>query len=111
MKNNFTKFDLKNGDIILERGGNVGIACPETNSLIFRAGTISLSDVNADLTSITDKTYDIIEVRRPKFDTDCHFDIYKHDRGEVVYKREETVEMTLSKVCKALGKNVKIVKE
>ena len=45
---------------------------------------------------IKEKSYDIVKVER---------------QGQIIYEREEAVEMTLSEVCEKLGYNVKIVKE
>jgi hypothetical protein len=53
---------------------------------------------------------DIMAVIRPVTIEDMSFDAFEKKLGRLVYEREETVEMTIEEVCKALGKNVKIVK-
>lgn len=95
---NFTKFDLKSGDVILRRNGNVEIVCLETGSLISRDGFDILSDVHEDLTDEynSDCEYDIIAVRRPRRPADCQFCAFDLRWGELVYERkEEPKEMTL----------------
>ena len=109
MNKEFTKADLRNGDVVLRRNGDVeihikgrfvdesGLAC----------GSIYLEQ---DLTHMDDCGRDIMAVRRPNDISDMSFDAFEKELGRLVYERDETVEMTLEEVCKALGKNVKIVK-
>lgn len=115
MEKKFTKSDLKNGDVILRRNGNVVIVCLETGTLIEENGFNYLSNVNEDLTYIKDgygRNFDIIAVRRPKKPYDCQFAAFDKGLGELVYERkDEPEEMTLKEVCEALGKDIKIVKE
>jgi hypothetical protein len=49
-------------------------------------------------------------VRRPCTKGDCCFNAFEHNYGTLVYERKEVEEMTLEEVCKALGKEIKIVK-
>ena len=109
MRKRFNKYSLRNCDVVLKRNGNVEIVCEKT--LICKKGANDLGAIREDLTSINGKSYDIMEVRRPCFFTDCNFSAFKDDLGEVIYKREEAIEMTFEEVCKALGMNIKIVKE
>ncbi|MGN0595021.1 MAG: hypothetical protein ACI4I6_07675 [Hominimerdicola sp.] len=112
MEKKFTKSDLKNGDIILRRNGDVEIVCLETGTLITQDGFNFLSDVNADLTDTDDCEYDIIAVRRPKEPGSCQFKAFDKGYGELIYERkDEPEEMTLKEICEALGKEIKIVKE
>ena len=113
MNKKFTKADLKNGDVVLTRNNKVYIVCVDTGTLIGQNGYNRLSDVRDDLTYTTfiGNDYDIIAVRRPLNPDDCRFSAFSDAKGTLVYERDETVEMTLEEVCKALGKNVKIVKE
>ena len=116
MDKKFTKADLKSGDIVLRRDGNVEIVCIETGTLIQRDGFSSLYELTDDLKCIysdkEDNFDDIVAVRRPKQPYDCQFCAFYEELGELVYERkDEPEEMTLEEICKALGKEIKIVKE
>jgi hypothetical protein len=115
MKKEFTKKDLKNGDVIKRRNGDIEIVCVDTGACIAKNNFNRLSDVNDDLTVDhiweSDKNWDIVAVRRPKEPSDCEFRAFDLDLGELVYERKEVEEMTLEEVCKALGKEIKIVKK
>lgn len=107
----FTKCDLKSGDILTFRNGDKGVVFLEQNIVIFKEFTqyIALRDYDVDLHEKFTKDWDIIKVQRPN---DGNGLIYKYwHEAPVIWEREETVEMTLAEVCKALSKNVKIVKE
>ena len=117
MNREFTKSDLRSGDVILRRNGNVEIVCLETGTLIHQVdGWSKLSDIDEDLTyklccnnhSIPE--YDIVAVHRPTKPSDCRFSAFYAKAGELVYERKEVEEMTLEEVCKLLGKEIKIVK-
>ena len=110
MKETFTKADLKTGDVVLKRNGEVEIINRELGMLICKSGWNDLKDVREDLTSILDSRYDIIAVRRPKEKGDCNFEACEHKWGKLVYERKEVEEMTLEQVCKLLGKEIKIIK-
>lgn len=113
--NKFTKSDLKSGDVVLRRDGSVEIVCLETGTLIRRDGYNTLSELTDDLKYIYyeyDNCDDIIAVRRPKQPHHCQFCAFEEKLGELVYEREdEPEEMTLDEICKALGKEIKIVKK
>lgn len=114
--NKFTKADLKSGDVVLTRDGSVGIVCLETEVLIRRDGFSSLYEFTDDFKCIysnqEDNFDDIIAIRRPRLPYECQFCAFAAGYGELVYEREdEPEEMTLEEVCKALGKEIKIVKE
>ena len=110
----FTKADLKTGDVILRRNGDVEIVNRELETLICKDGGYNLLKCfRNDLTHSAMKEYDIIEVRRPKEKCDCCFDAISscgHRRGTLVYERKEVEEMTLEQVCRLLGKEIKIIK-
>ena len=63
------------------------------------------------------KCFDIVKVW--SLDKMCNLNnmllnpVYLHDNGHLIWDREngDYVDMTLEEVCKALGKNVRIVKE
>lgn len=113
MDNKFTKADLKSGDVVLRRDGSVEIVCLETGALIRRDGFNVLDELTDDLISTfnDDDSDDIIAVRRPKQSYHCQFCAFDEGLGELVYERgDEPEEMTLEEICKALGKEIKIIK-
>lgn len=112
MKKAFTKADLKNGDVIKRRDGTVQIVCVDVGTCICQTGNHHdrLSDLRNDLTHDDNREGDIIAVRRPLQSKHCCFDAFDLELGELVYERSEPEEMTLEEVCKALGKEIKIVK-
>ena len=109
MNKEFTKADLKTGDVVLRRNGDVEIVIKEHNVLIRPRECNRLDDFNEDLTHSFLNSGDVVTVRRPKIPTDCQFSAFKEKRGTLVYERKEVEEMTLEEVCKALGKEIKIV--
>ena len=113
MNREFTKADLKSGDVVLTRAGETEIVCLETGTLIQRGEWFDLSDISENLThkGYKESDYDIIAVRRPIEPYHCQFDAFDEELGRLVYKRKEVEEMTLEEVCEALGREIKIVKE
>lgn len=113
MKKEFTKADLKNGDVIKRRDGSVQIICIDVGTCICQTGNHydRLSDLKDDLTHDDNRDGDIIAVRRPLKPMHCCFDAFDIDFGDLIYERKEVEEMTLEEVCKALGKEIKIVKK
>lgn len=115
MKKEFTKKDLKNGDVIKYRNGDTGVVCIETGTVIMDENEYMLvNNICDDLThlneyGIKNKEWDVVAVRRPNTPADCRPCAFKHKCGTLIYERVE--EMTLEEVCKALGKEIKIVKE
>ena len=114
MNKEFTKADLKTGDIILRKNGNIEIVNRELGMLICEnGGWNDLDDIKEDLTSgYPAENYNVVEVRRPKNKCDCCFNAMRDRdrRGTLVYERKEVEEMTLEEVCELLGKEIKIVK-
>ena len=108
MNKEFTKADLRTGDVILQRNGLVGIVNCDLEMIICRnGGWNDLDMVREDLTNESGDIFDIVEVRRPTKKSECCFDAITHKWGTLVYGEVE--EMTLAEVCKLLGKNIKIV--
>lgn len=113
----FTKEDLKNGDVILRRNGEVEIVILETGTCVSTTGFMRVSAINEDLThgvgDWDDNEWDIVAVRRPKSDYQCSFDAFESELGELVYDRErDTVkEMTIGEIEEQLGYKIKVVKE
>ena len=113
MKKEFTKKDLKSGDLVKRRNGDDCIVCVESDLLMHPTlGGYKLSNIRDDLTNIFNSTNDIVSVRRCSGDPEhWSFDAFDRKLGTLVYEHKEVEEMTLEEVCNALGKEVKIVKE
>ena len=110
MKKEFTKKDLKNGDMVKLRNGTIGIILLGIDCLLTsETGGYCLKYVENDLTHDTYSDRDIIAVYRTNDPEMVSFRTFEH--CELVYERKEVEEMTLAEVCKALGKEIKIVKE
>lgn len=109
----FTKKDLKNGDVVVFRNGDVGIAIPDQNVIVTENGYRTLSDRTDDLRFVESEypECDIMKIYRPYQPHQCRFHPCGYSAGTLVYERKEIEEMTLEEVCKALGKEIKIVKE
>lgn len=111
MNKEFTKADLKTGDVVKRRNGWIEIVNRELNMFISKNGWNDFDDIKEDLTNRgTIDGWDIVAVRRPKYKEDCQFNAFKYELGTLVYERKEVEEMTLAEVCKLLGKEIKIVK-
>ena len=113
MDKEFTKDDLKTGDLVMHRNGGIRIVIKDARMIIgiIPGEWFYFSMFDDDLNHILDHEFDIIAVRRPTYISELSFDAFDKKLGELVYERDETVEMTIEEVCKALGKNVKIVKK
>lgn len=112
MYQNFTKADLKTGDVIMRRDGTTEIVNRELEMFITKNGWNDFNDIKDDLTSRVpfNPKRDIVAVRRPQMKGDCQFYAFDHNCGALVYERKEPEEMTLAEVCRLLGKEIKIVK-
>ena len=114
MNGKFTKADLRTGDVVKFREGELGIVILELDVIACKnGGWISMNSISEDLiSSFYLGKYDIIAVRRPTESCACCFDAMRANapRGTLVYERKEVEEMTLAEVCKLLGKEIKIVK-
>ena len=89
----FTKSDLKNGDVIVRRNGNVGVVMVDLGVLIADDGWNDLDDINEDLTDCDtivydDEGYDIVKVYRPRSKYQCQFYSDAYTDGELIYDRE-----------------------
>ena len=112
MNKEFTRDDIKVGDMLLTRDGAVQLVIDATRGIRVTDSDIAFYRcISSDLCNLYgDKSYDIVAIRRFDKPSDISFDAFEKNLGTLVYEREETVEMTLEEVRKALGKNVKIVK-
>lgn len=113
----FTKSDLQDGDFVLRRNGMVELVLASKGVLVGKHhGSYwnCIDGFNIDFTSFVHKNRDVIAVRRPTKENHFNFEIFKNEDGELLYDEErdsKVTEMTLEEVCKALGKNIKIVKK
>lgn len=91
MEKEFTKADLKTGDVTMRRNGAVEIVNLDLRMFIGKTGWNDLDALNDDLTHIgDDKTdWDIIAVRRPLEKFHCAFSAFTRKYGTVVYERKE----------------------
>lgn len=113
MSKEFTKADLKTGDVVKFENGNIGIVNGELRTIVMKDVFCQLKSYNENLTcKHTDalNSWDIVAVRRPHTPYDCQFCAFEKKHGVLVYERKEVEEMTLEQVCKLLGKEIKIVK-
>lgn len=109
MNKEFTKADLKTGDVIKFRNEMVGILILELEMVKFNDNYMTLDDTCEDLTDVSFEGWDIVAVRRPCQPHECNFKTFEYGYGTLVYERKEVEEMTLAEVCKLLGKEIKIV--
>ena len=108
-KTNFTKYDLKDGDIVTLRNGAKLVYCDDC----FFDIDNNIANILTDFEDLTeDLKYDNSNWNA---DTKANNDIMKVERPtqyKTMYERKEEVkEMTLAQVCEELGYNVKIIKE
>ena len=113
----FTKSDLKNGDIVELRNGQRYVYIEKYNDRF-----IYSTDSDEVIVNLKDGEYS----RLANYDDDlrykgrgnCEYDIMKildmsefYKKPEWTWERKKTEEMTLGEVCKELGRDIKIVKE
>lgn len=116
MKKEFTKQDLKNGDVCVLRNGAAVIAIPEIDILRGKIGLNYLKNYFDNLKGKTGSMLDIIRVYRPKVGFQCSWDAHVFTEGELVYDREkfEPVEVTIEEIAELKGVSadrIKIVKK
>ena len=112
----FTKADLKPCMVVVRRNGVIAGVVENKNGLCLQNARKTIlcymSEYRDDLKKkdIKDSEFDIVRVYGFGL---YEFDISTDNRPLLWERKEEpqTEEMTLSEVCKALGKNIKIVKE
>lgn len=113
----FTKYDLRNGDVIIRRNGWVEIAIPEVKAFLAENGGYDRIDsINEDLTdngnSKSSKQFDIVKVYRPIYPCNCSFKKSNFECGKLVFDRAaiEPVEVTLEEIAKLKGVSVDRIK-
>lgn len=121
----FTKSDLKSGDMVELRNGQIYIFIKDAKRNQYDNPTDIFMGVNSYrcipfshyndnlLNSKEGKSYDIMKMSDGFYISNI-FRAYPSDTFKTpdwVWEREETEEMTLEEVCKELGRDIKIVKE
>ena len=106
----FTKADLKTGDVVMQRDGTIQIANCELGMFITNNWWNDMDSFSSNLIHNMHEDFDIIAIRRPIKKTDCTFKAFEYKSGILVYERKEVEEMTLDEICKLLGKEIKIIK-
>lgn len=113
----FTKSDLKNGDIVELRNGERYVYIEKYNDRF-----IYSTDSDEVIVNLEDGEYSRLgnydDDLRYKGRGNCEYDIMKildmsefYKKPEWTWERKKTEEMTLEEVCKELGRDIKIVKE
>ena len=107
----FTKAKLKSGDIVVQRNGTEYMYI--NDYFVNNCGYNQVEDYNDDLTITSSypsirNDYEIVKIKRPN-SGDQYCQKY-WDEAPIIWERKEVAEMTLEEVCKALGKEIKIVK-
>ena len=121
----FTKSDLKAGDMVELRNGEIYIFMKDAKRNQYDNPTDIFMGVNSYrcipfshyndnlLNSKEGKSYDIMKMSDGFYIPNIHLayplDTFK--TPDWVWEREETEEMTLEEVCQELGRDIKIVKE
>lgn len=102
MNKEFTKDDLKNGDVCVCRNGETCIAIPDVGTFIFCDGIITFNDFLTDLKHKRLNNYDIIDVFRPKKNFHCSL-IENYENGEHIFQRAEPLKLTLKEIAEKFG--------
>lgn len=103
----FTKADLKDGMIVEYTNGNRGIVL--SGRIVESGGHLRIADFTDDLKVTNLPEYTISKVYKSMTPTIA--DLFNATWFTLIWERkEEPEEMTLEEVCKALGKEIKIVK-
>lgn len=105
-----TKSDLKTGMVVEIRRGKTALVLLDTQNGDVVSGPNlwgSLKDYNKNFENkYGDKEYDIVKVYQPQNNNSY----YSFEDLTLIWERDESTEMTMEEVCKALGKQIKIVK-
>ena len=114
------KSDLVNGAIVKLRNGNKYMLLFDTNGYngrddllinVYTGGYIRLCEYNEDLTSVDrNQRHDIVAVYQSSYVDDNFKEHIIHNEDTWTWQRQETKEMTVEEISKALGYDVKVVK-
>lgn len=115
MNKEFTKQDLKNGDVCILRNGDVVIAITEVGIIRSKETWDYMKNYLDNLKNISFKTLDIVKVYRPKAAFQCSWNKNCFSLGDLVFDREklEPIEVTIEEIAKLKGVSadrIKIVK-
>lgn len=112
MKKEFTKEDLRNGDVVVLRSGEVGIVVlADFNVIVFKDRCNDLKYIKGDLRFPSVANLDIIDVYRPQASWQCQFEERVCTKGKHVYHRDESpVEITIEEIAKLKGVSVDRIK-
>lgn len=106
----FTKADLKDGMVVKLANGDKYFIL--NNRILDDYGYLSLSEYNANLEYRDDKSHKYTIKKVYKVDA-YDLDVLDDNYHALIWERKEKpepVEMTIEEICKALGKEIKIVK-
>lgn len=103
MNKNFTKQDLKTGDVCVLRNQEVLITIIDLNCFVSQYNTTSIDNYNDDLSNVYTRTFDIMNIYRPKLQDECSFDANDYGNGEHVFEREDNYRLTLEDIKQKLG--------
>ena len=110
--------ELKDGMVVENRDGNFYLIRTNFNGNKILSGNVAwnlLSNFDEDLKNKVDSSLDIVKVYLPNGGCGNVLNVvFNKDYLTCIWERkeeDEVVEMTLSQVCKELGKNIKIIKE
>lgn len=111
MNRQFTKSDLRNGDVCVTRAGFSMISVIDIRCFAGDLNSYSFDDFSDDL-KYQDYQLDIVKVYRPKSPYHCSLDFCSYDSGELVFDRAEIepIEVTLEEIAKLKGVSVDRIK-
>ena len=103
--------DLMSGDIIALRNGKRYFVIDNLRGATSGTDWLDLTLYDDDMTcGCCMDDFDIVKVARPNMMSQCVFGSL-NSKDCLVYERKDPEEMTLSEVCKLLGKQIKIILE
>lgn len=103
MNKNFTKQDLKTGDVCVLRNQEVLIAIIDLKCFVSQFNTISIDNYSDDLSNVHTHYLDIVNIYRPSSTYECSFDANDYGNGEHVFEREDNYRLTLEDIKQKLG--------
>lgn len=107
----FSKSDLRNGDVCVTRAGFSMISVIDLRCFAGDLNAYSFDDFSDDL-KYEDHQLDIVKVYRPQSPYHCSLDFCSYESGELVFDRAEVehVEVTLEEIAKLKGVSVDRIK-
>lgn len=117
MKKEFTKQDLKNGDVCVLRNESILIAIPESGALLGKCSNWGgFNYYSNNLRHISTSMYDIVEVYRPNEVWQCDWEQSAFTKGTCLFdlNKEKPIEITIEEIAELKGVSadrIKIVKD